>query len=258
MALNVRRFGNKPRRVHPRGGKGFNILQPRDWRGRWITSRGVHTNSEGKKVEGALGSARAYRLYAVNKSAARGAGFTGLKKNTVPYARISTGGTTVGVNAGTIIPGTGRRVVGGGYFKIEHVSQYKRQKVASDILLTRQLVKMGMRKGVGGQNGLGPVATKYMSRAEKSAMRAGPKAASDLLAGHRMDIAGGKAQVRFTSTRKYNPTLTIRRGRHKVSPNLSQKGTVTFNKHIEALNRKRDRTYKPRPQRRKAAKKRVR
>ena len=108
-------------------------------------------------------------------------------------------------------------------------------------------MKMGVRKGVGGQNGLGPIATKYMSRAEKSAMRAGPKAASDLLAGHRMDIAGGKAQVQFTSTRKYNPTITIRRGRHKVSPNLSQKGTVTFNKHIEALNRKRDRAISQDP-----------
>ena len=73
-------FGNKPRRVHPRGGKGFNILQPRDWRGRWITSRGVHTNSEGKKVEGALGSARAYKLYAVDKSRARGIGVSGLKR----------------------------------------------------------------------------------------------------------------------------------------------------------------------------------
>ena len=257
MALNVRRFGAKPRRVHPRKGKAFNILQPRDWRGRWITSRGVHTE-KGQKVQGALGSARAYKLYAQNKSAARGAGFTGLKKNTVPYARVSTGGTTVGINAGTIIPGSGRRVVAGGYFKLESATQYKRQKFASDLLLTRQLTKMAVRKGIGGKNGLGPIATKYMSRAERAGVRAGPKALSDTLAGHRMDIAGGKAQVRFTSTRKYNPTITIRRGRHKTSSNLSQKGTVTFNKHIEALNRKRDRGYKPRPQRRKAAKKRVR
>jgi hypothetical protein len=255
---NIRRYGAG--RV-PHSGKllgHFVFDQPRDWRGRWVTSRGVVKNDKGKRVPSALGTSRAYKLYNPANASKRGVGISGLKRNTVPYARFSTSGTTLGFNAGTIIPGFHRRIVFGGYGRVEHEDMYARQKVASNVLLARSMGGTVVRRFFGGQAGLAPQMNKYMSRAQKAAVRQGPKGLAEVLAGKRMDINGGKLQARFTSTRKYNPTITIRRGRHKVSSNLSHKGSVSFARHIEVLNQKRDRSYKPRPARRKAAKKRVR
>src|SRR4029077_9660855 len=54
----------------------------------------------------------------------RGKGLSGLKRNTVPYTRINKRGSTIGVNAGTIIPGTRKRIVLGGYGRIETMNKH--------------------------------------------------------------------------------------------------------------------------------------
>jgi hypothetical protein len=255
---NIRRYGAG--RIPSSGSLMGHFIydQPRDWRGRWVGSRGIHNDkAKGKKVLGPLGSSRAYGLYKHKNAHKRGVGLVGLKKNTVPYARLSTAGTTVGFNAGTILPGSRRRVVFGAYGRIEHEDMYARQKIASNVLISKSLAGTIANRLMGG-GATGRRATQYMTRAQRAIIRQGPKGLTEVLAGKRMDVAGGRVQARFTSTRKYNPTVTVRRGRHKVSPNLSHKGSVSYARHIEVLNQRKDRKYKPRPARRKAAKKRVR
>lgn len=229
MPLNPRRFG-RPYKIRKRRAAGqtfgsYWVNQPRDWRGRWMP----------------IGK-RAHLIYKNNPR--RGVGLRGLARNTVPYARFSTSGTTVGVNAGTILPGRRRRIVVGGYARVEHVDMYKRQVAASAALNTKGAFNRAW-------NTLGLNEVPAAVRMRKAAKRQVPKTVSDVMAGTR--VTAGPAQVRFTSSRKYNPTITVRRGRHKVAYRTSAKGIRAYNKHFERLDRKKA-MKKPRPQRRRQAK----
>jgi hypothetical protein len=207
----------------------YDPSQPRDWRGRWV-----------KK------NSRARILYKPTSN--RGVGIRGLKRNFVPYARLSTSGTTVGYNAGTIIPGRKkkRRIVTGAYFRVEHVDLYGRQKVATSALIAKPKTKR-LLKAFGLE--------KKVNDAIKSAKENSPRKITDTIGGSRVDVGG--AQVRVTSQRKFNPTITIRRGPHKVGYAKANKGIREFNNHISVLNAKRDsKVRKARPQRRKKNRKR--
>lgn len=202
----------------------YDPSQPRDWRGRWV-----------KK------GSRAAVLY--KPTSRRGVGLRGFKRNFVPYVRLSTSGTTVGYNAGTIIPGTKntRRLVTGAYFRIEHTDLYGRQKVASTALIAKPKVKRFLRL-VGLE--------KKVNDAVKSAKANAPRKITDTVGGTRVDVGG--AQVRVTSSRKFNPTITIRRGPHKVGYKKANAGIRDFNNHIAVLNGKKAvKKKKSRPQRRK-------
>lgn len=204
----------------------YDPSQPRDWRGRWVT----------KSSRGAI-------LY--KKNPKRGVGIRGLKRNTVPYARFSTSGTTVGFNSGTILPGRNKRIVAGSYLRVEHVDLYGRQHIATNTLLAkpkaRKVIKLfGLEKRV--------------KAATKVARAKAPKKVVDALGGTKVDIGG--AQARITSSRKYNPTITVRRGPHKVGFKKSNKGIREFNSQITTLERNRAVKVKKRPSRRKKNRKR--
>src|ERR1044071_218260 len=62
------------------------------------------------------------RLYGSNP-VTRGVGKSGLARNTVPYLRANKRSQTGGFNAGTILPGTGKRIVFGGYVRVENVNR---------------------------------------------------------------------------------------------------------------------------------------
>lgn len=227
MALNIRRYD--PSGSGRLGGRRFSAhLHPRDYRGRFVRTGG-----------------RAEKLY--KNTPKRGVGLAGAKKNFTPYARLSTSGTTVGANTGTIIPFTNRRIAIGGYARVEHTEMYGRQKVASGILSSKGLIA-----GIARRSGLGSA----FNSANRSATRQLGKGASDFLAGKRMNVGG--AQARFTSSRKFNPTITIRKGRHKASRAASAKGIREYNQHFELKYRNKYKNKTARPGRRKASKKRVR
>ena len=65
--------------------------------------------------------ARTRRFYS-SSPAKRGVGVAGLQRNTVPYARINKRSGTVGVNSGTVIPFTGKRIAVGGYIRLENIN----------------------------------------------------------------------------------------------------------------------------------------
>lgn len=161
---------------------------------------------------------------------ARGVGVSGLKKNTIPYVRANKRSQTVGVNAGTIIPGTSKRVVIGGYARIESTTR----ETAVDRAL----------------------ASKIASVAPKGSRRA--KVVSF---GKNLDIknpairaSAGGAQVRLGTSRGAGPTVIVRRGKHRIAQSKSKAGVQKFDSRMSSIAGKR--TKPPRPQRRRAARRR--
>lgn len=174
----------------------FNPRQPRDRHGRWARTRG--------------------------------AGISGLKKNTIPYVRVNKRSQTIGVNAGTIIPKTNKRIVVGGYARLESTTR----ETSTDRLVNSRIAKVA------------PKGTKR-DRAIKSI-----KKTVDFKNPAIRTSAGG-AQIRLGTSRGAGPTVIVRRGRHKTPQNRSKAGVQKFDKRISTIAG--TRAKPPRPQRRKAA-----
>lgn len=161
------------------------------------------------------------------KASNRGIGVKGIRKNTVPYVRANKRSQTLGANAGTIIPGTGKRLVIGGYARIENTSK----KNAVDNALRgigNSVFPRGTKRGL---------AKKYFRdnvTVTNPAMRA----------------KVGGAEVRLGTSRGSGPTVILRRGKHKVSQNAARKAIKRYDTQARKLNAKRQ--GKPRPQRRRA------
>lgn len=63
------------------------------------------------------------RIYGQTKN--RPTGVAGLRRTATPYARVNQRSQTVGFNAGTIIPFTGKRIAFGSYLRLESTTKPK-------------------------------------------------------------------------------------------------------------------------------------
>ena len=168
-----------------------------------------------------------------NKS--RGSGLSGLKRNAIPYARVNNRGSTVGINAGTLIPGTKKRIVVGGYAKVETT----RAHTAVDKAIAgrkAKLIPLGSRRA------------KVAGRAHSFLSQHGALKNPAL----RAQVAG--SQVRLGTSRKGGPTLIVRRGSHRTPGTKSRAGVQKYDRRMSTIAG--HKAKKPRPQRRKAARKR--
>ena len=179
-----------------------------------------------------LAAAKSRRRYMLTKNkghapkeANRGTGLSGLKKNTIPYVRVNKRSQTTGFNAGTIIPGTGKRIVIGGYSRIENTHRHN----ALDGMVDGFVSKIAPR---------GSKARKVMDYLTKNVNVTSPAVRARL----------GKAEVRLGTSRGAGPTIIVRRGRHKIS----QRGSMTAIKRYDTQGRKlhAKRQGRPRAQRR--------
>lgn len=179
----------------------------------------------------AVRSRRQYRLSKNHghapKAKNRGIGLVGLKKNTIPYVRVNKRSQTTGFNAGTIIPGTGKRIVIGGYSRLENTHRHNS--------LDMMLGNIG--------NSIAPRGTKtrkVMDYFKRNVTVTNPAVRARL----------GGAEVRLGTSRGAGPTIIVRRGRHKISQNASIKSIKRYDTQARKINARRQ--GKPRPQRRRA------
>lgn len=156
-----------------------------------------------------------------NNPIKRGQGVAGLKKNFVPQLRLNKRSQTASAAAGTIIPGTHKRIVVGGYVRVENTGR----KGAIDRALSKGISKAAPYNTKRGK------AKTYLF---KNVSVANPAI--------RANMAGG--QVRLGTSRGAGPTIIVRRGSHKTPLTQSRRGVKKF----DTSSRKRRK--KKRPQRR--------
>jgi ribosome modulation factor len=215
----------------------YNPLQARDRHGRWV-AKGVNAGikvaakelarTNGKPIK-KVGPVRIETVKSQSKR--RGEGFKGLRHNTVPYVRVNKRSQTIGLNAGTIIPGTKKRIVFGGYSRIESTTN----KTAVDRFVAKGVSKvfpMGTNRG------------KVVAYAKKNFSVTNPAIRGTV----------GGAQVRLGTSRGAGPTIIVRRGKHKTSQAKSQTGVAKYDNQMRKIAGQRSaKIKKPRPQRRNAA-----
>lgn len=157
--------------------------------------------------------------------AKRGVGLSGARKNFVPYARVNKRSQTGGFNVGTILPGKKKRLVVGGYVRIENTGRTGG--------IDRALSKAGKKVAPHG-TGRGR-ARKYL---KENVTVTNPAV--------RARVPGG--QARLSTSRGAGPTITYRRGSHKTPQKLSQRGVKKYDQHMKAIAGRK--VKKSRPQRR--------
>lgn len=162
------------------------------------------------------------RIYSSNP-VTRGQGSAGFKKNFIPYARANKRSQTTGFNSGTIIPGTGKRIVLGGYVRVENVNR----KGAIDKALMKagnKAMPYGTKRG------------KVRKYFKENVTVTNPALRANV----------GKGQVRLSTSRGAGPTITVRRGHHKVPLAKSRAGVKRYDTRMRTIRKR-----KSRPQRRK-------
>lgn len=219
----------------------YSPFQARDANGRWV-ARGVNAAVRGgsgvvkaKRSSKAKSRRKQPAATPVSPRQARGVGISGLKKNTVPYVRASKHSQTVGVNAGTLIPGTHKRVVFGAYARVENTGTNVVDQVIG--AQTKKLAPKGSKRAKG------------LAEFKKRVIVNNPA----------IRKAVGGAEVRMGTSRKGGtPSLILRRGRHRTAQPKSVKGVQRYDNRMRAIAGTRGRTKQPRAARRKAARTRVR
>lgn len=187
--------------------------------------------------------AKARAISARNRSRARQAGIkksygkrpvgiAGLKKNFIPYTRINKNSQTAGFNAGSIVPGTRKRIVVGGYVRVERTSRSGGlvDKAIGKAVRSRAVAPAGSRRG------------KVREYLAKNATLTNPA--------FRLNVPGKNVQARIGSSRSAGPTLIVRRGRHNTSMQKSKKAIKSYDSRIRTISANRQKAKKPRPQRR--------
>ena len=168
--------------------------------------------------------ARKHKRYSSNP-VKRGVGFTGLRKNTIPYARVNQRSQTVGVNAGTIIPFTKKRISFGAYARLENTT----------------------RKGA---------VNKALSKAGRSVAPHGTKRGAVrnylknnvIIQNPAIRAAVPHGEVRLGTSRGAGPTLIVRRRKHQTPLKTSRSGVRKYDKQMRSIAGKK--AKRPRPQRR--------
>lgn len=220
----------------------YNPGQLRGPDGKWIStgarrvSRKARSKANRKAYAGRRATGRR-KPFKIDKAAARqerGVGLSGLKKNTIPYARVSKKSATIGVNTGAFIPGTNKRIVLGNYARFETVNK----KTAVDRAIGRvgsKLIPKGTKRDLIGQH------IRKNVKLDNPAVRySTPGSASR-----------NGTEFRLGTSRKAGPTLIARRGQHKRTKAESKSGIKAYNKRMNTLAGKR--VAKPRPTRRRQA-----
>lgn len=161
------------------------------------------------------------------KPANRGIGVKGLKQNFIPYVRANKRSQTGGFNVGTIIPGTNKRIVVGGYTRIENTRKSN--------FLDTALGSAGSKAAPRGSR-----QRKAIDFFKKNVTVTNPAVRANL----------GKAEVRLGTSRGAGATVIVRRGKHKNSQIASMRAIKRYDTHARKLHARK--TSKPRPQRRKA------
>lgn len=169
---------------------------------------------------------RAAQGHKLKATAARGSGLTGLQNNTRPYLRTNKLSTTVGVNSGTVIPGTRKRIAIGAYARVETIDK---KNTALDKVVRR------------GGKGLAPAGTKR--RAAVNKLKKHIKIQNPAI---RVNVGG--AQARLGTSRDAGPTIIVRKGQHKVSRKSSKTAVAKYNTRMTKIQS--TKVSKPRPQRR--------
>ena len=142
----------------------------------------------------------------------RGKGYAGLKKNTIPYVRVNKRSQTLGVNAGTVLPGGKKRIVAGGYVRIENVGR----KGAIDTALARGtnvVAPYGTRR-----RRIGSVAAKFV-KIQSPGSRISAK-------GHTVSLG---------TSRGAGPTVIVRRGSKPTPLSKSRKGIKAYDKRMSVI-----------------------
>lgn len=222
----------------------YNPLQPRDRHGRWVAAGGnaaFHAikkevkKSAKKKASSSVNNAvnRGFQrvglktVRIVNTTKTRGSGLKGLKKNAIPYVRVNKRSQTVGINAGTVIPGTSKRIVVGGYGRLESTAKHTNIDKINAKAMARVFPK-GSRQAKG------------LDFLKKNVSVTKPSVRAKL----------GNAQVRLGTSRGAGPTVIVRRGNHKTGAGKSTAGMKAFDTQIRKSKAKKK---KKRPARRRAA-----
>lgn len=161
------------------------------------------------------------------KPANRGVGVSGLVKNAVPYVRANKRSQTSGFNAGTIIPGTNKRIVIGGYTRIENTTRHS----AIDTVLGSIGSKIAPRNSR---------VRKIADFFKKNVGVTNPAVRARL----------GGAEVRLGTSRGAGPTIIVRRGKHKTSQIASMRSIKRYDAAAKKLHAKKKK--KARPQRRRS------
>jgi hypothetical protein len=220
----------------------YNPLQPRGQHGRWV-AKGVNAGVRAATKEAAKSNRNKIKkvgpvsLHSVSSKVVkreRGVGLSGLKQNTVPYIRVNKRSQTIGVNAGTRIPGTHKRVVVGGYSRLEST----RKQTGVDRVAGRAVGKIAPPNT---RRGKTVAAFRNNFAVTSPAVRGSVKG----------------AQVRLGTSRGAGPTLIVRRGKHKTPQAKSQTGIAKYDASMRKIaGAKSGGVKKARPQRRRAARKR--
>lgn len=215
----------------------YNPLQPRDSHGRFAAKAG---NAAFNAVTNKVGAGKkASKSVKVTKG--RGpapltpkAALKELKRNTIPYVRVNKRSQTIGVNAGTRIPLTHKRVVFGSYSRLEST----RRHTTADRIAGKAVSKLapsGTKRG------------RAVAYARKNFTVTNPAIRGSV----------GGAQVRLGTSRGAGPTIIVRRGKHKTSQAKSASGVKKYDTAMSKIAGKRAAGTKKRsrPQRRRAAQK---
>lgn len=203
----------------------YNPNQRRDRHGRFAPKVGGVGNPAGS-----IPKPKAPKSQSGRKT--RGVGTKGLRSNFVPYARVNKRSQTVGYNAGTLIPGTHRRIVTGAYVRVEST----KNKTVADRFVAKHAKRVFPE---GSKRGKAARSLKNNVSVVNPALRASVK-------GH---------QVRLGTSRGAGPTVIVRRGKHKTPIAESVVGTAKYDRRMKAIAGKKAVKKKPRPQRRNTRKK---
>lgn len=207
----------------------YSPLQARDRHGRWIAKGGnaaFRTISRGASVGAGTKAPKRPKVSSHGKSTARNSGV-------IPYARVNKRSQTIGFNAGSKVPGTKKRVVAGGYLRVESTTRHTTaDKIAGKA--ARKVFPTGSRRGR---------AVGYLRKnvgLNNPALRATtPKGNS----------------IRLGTSRGAGPTIIVRKGSHKTAQSKSAIGVQKYNTRMGNIAGKKASGVKKRPARRKAARK---
>lgn len=180
----------------------FSASQPRGPDGKWIPTgtRKVRRSKRSKANKRAYAKPRTAPIK-ISKAASRqnrGVGLSGLKKNLIPYARVSKKSATIGVNTGTFLPGTNKRIVVGQYARLESVNKSGKVDQAAKSVYGK-IAPKGSRRALIGNH------IRKNAKLDNPAIRYSTPGT-----GSREGV-----QVRLGTSRKAGPTLIVRRGSHK-------------------------------------------
>jgi len=178
--------------------------------------RAAWAANRGRKKSHAKAKRNVNRRHYSSDANKRGKGVKGVKKNLTPYARINKHSQTAGVNSGTIIPGTGKRVAFGAYIRLENTNRSNALDATAKAI-GKRVARKGTKPGA------------VRQWWNKNVTIDNP--------GVRADVGG--AQVRLGTSRGSGATIIVRKGSHKTYQKKSQMGIKKYNTRTRTIRKQR-------------------